>query len=68
MTPDERSRFQMGELVVRRSDASGSNDCATFHPEPWVRRILAEQFDVVDFLPKGSEGTPYQDAWLVRRK
>ena len=68
MTADEQLRFQRGELVVRRSDASGSNDCATFHPEAWVRRILAEQFNVIDFIAQGAEGNPHQDAWLVCRK
>jgi SAM-dependent methyltransferase len=64
----ERRRFLAGELVTRYDYGAGTNLCSAFHPETWVRRQLAGDFDVVDFIPKGALGNPRQDAWLFRAK
>ncbi len=63
----EAAQFRRGELVVHRSRRDGSNDCAVFHPEPYVRRTLADGLDVVDFLPEGARGNPHQDVYLLRK-
>lgn len=68
MDPTEQAQFQCGQLVVRNSKGAGSNRCAAFHPEKYVRTKLADGFEVLDFIPEGAKGNPMQDAFLLRRK
>ena len=41
--------------------------CGAYHPEIYVRERLARGFQVVEFVPEGAAGNPYQDAYLLRR-
>lgn len=67
LTPTEQERFRNGQLVVRELEAAGSNYCAAFHPEEYVRTKLAEGFEVLDFIPEGAKGNPMQDVFLLRK-
>lgn len=67
LSEDERRQFHEGRLVVRRDDTPGSNVCGAYHPEADVRSRLANGFSVVEFVPKGALGNPWQDLWLLRR-
>ncbi len=67
LSPAEQRRYRQGEMVVRRVDREGSNDCAVFHPQAYVRRVLARRFEPREFLPEGAAGTPRQDAYLFRK-
>lgn len=64
---DEQRRFAAGEMVVKDEGPPGSNFCGTYHPEAWVRTRLGAGFEVVDFVPEGALGNPWQDVWLLRR-
>ena len=63
-----RAQYQCGELVVLGEEAVGQNNCAAFHPESYVRNVLARDFDVIDFVAEGALGNPKQDAWLLRSR
>jgi SAM-dependent methyltransferase len=63
----ERRRFLEGELVVRFGSVAGSNLCATFHPEQYVRETLARGWELMEFEPEGAKGNPYQDLILLRK-
>jgi SAM-dependent methyltransferase len=63
----ERGEFGRDRLVVQYAGEAGSNVCAAYHPEAYVRRALARGFSVVAFRPKGARGNPVQDAWLLRK-
>ena len=63
----ERARFRRGELVVVQPQQVGRNDCGAYHPEVYVRAVLARGFEVVDFRPRGALGNPEQDLYLLRR-
>jgi SAM-dependent methyltransferase len=67
LTGEERSRFAAGQLVVRNEDRPGSNVCGAYHPESYVRERLARGFRVLEFIPEGAAGNPYQDVYLLRR-
>jgi SAM-dependent methyltransferase len=67
LTAPERERFLAGELVVRWEEGAGTNLCAAYHPEEWVRDRLADGFDVIDFVPEGARGNPAQDLYLLRK-
>jgi SAM-dependent methyltransferase len=66
MPEKERERFNAGRLAVIRGKYSGTNICGVFHPEPYVRNILAEGFRVLDFVPLGAEDAK-QDMYLLQR-
>jgi 2-polyprenyl-3-methyl-5-hydroxy-6-metoxy-1,4-benzoquinol methylase len=57
----EQAAFRAGQLVTRRHWAMGTNICAVFHPERYVRETLARGFRVVDFAPAAA----HQDLYLL---
>ncbi len=67
-SPRPTARFRAGCLVVVAPERAGSNACAAFHPESYVRGALAPAagLEVVDFVP-GALGNPRQDAYLLRK-
>jgi SAM-dependent methyltransferase len=64
--PAARAAFDRGELVVVGEGLAGSNDCAAFHPERYVREVLAHSFDVIDFIAGGAQVCGPQDLYLLR--
>jgi SAM-dependent methyltransferase len=66
LTDDERLVFQAGRLVVR-DGPPGSNICGAYHPERYVREVLAAGFLIVDFIVEGATGNPRQDLVLLRK-
>ena len=67
LNPAEQAEYRSGRLVVQKSQREGSNDCAAFHPETYVRHSLAPGFDVVAMIPEGALGNPRQDLYLLRK-
>ena len=67
LEPDERARFERGELVVRWSELPGSNLCSAYHPEQYLRDVLATGFDVLAIVPEGALGNPTQDLVVLQR-
>lgn len=59
--------YNQGKLVTTGSEKAGSNGCAAFHPEQYVRNTLAPNsgFKVINFIPQGALGNPHQDAYLL---
>jgi SAM-dependent methyltransferase len=49
LDPDEAERFASGNVVVRGAELSGSDFCATFHPEQYVRDVLGRGFEVLEY-------------------
>lgn len=67
LTPDERRRYQAGELVIKYEETAGTNLCAAFCTEAWVRSQLTQGFEAIDYLPQGALGNPCQDLYLLRK-
>jgi Methyltransferase domain len=63
---EELARFEAGELVVRRPSAAGTNLCTAFHPERYLRQVLADGFELLELRPGGATGTPTQDLAVLR--
>src|SRR5919201_902215 len=64
---EDRRRFASGELVVLWGRSAGKNLCAAFHPERYVRDVLAGDLEVISFVPAdGAEHT--QDIFLLQRQ
>jgi SAM-dependent methyltransferase len=64
----EQNSFRRGELVVISAEQAGQNGCGAYHPERYVRDVLAADFDVLEFVPRGALGNPPQDVYLLRRR
>lgn len=52
LAPEERARYDQGELVVRYGDVTGTNLCAAFHPWRYVHERLVTGFVVEASLPE----------------
>jgi SAM-dependent methyltransferase len=63
----ERESFLAGRLVVKDAGLAGSNICAAYHPEAYVRGEMTRGFEVVDFVPEGARGDSYHDVYLLRK-
>ena len=67
--PEElQSEFDKGKLVVTGVRQNGSNRCAAFHPEDYVREHMANElgFDILQRASRGALGNPEQDVYLMR--
>jgi len=63
----ERNRYRQGNMVVRYSEAAGTNLCSVYHPEACVRTRLAETFTCIMSRPQGATGNGRQDMYLLRK-
>jgi SAM-dependent methyltransferase len=61
-----RVKYLRGEPVVLGEEVVGQNRCSAFHPESYVRNVLARGFEIVDFIPQGALGNPKQDLYLLK--
>ena len=66
LTPEEQKAFEAGEPVVFGEGHAGSNICASFCPEPFMRNVLAKNFTVVDYVPLGAQDAG-QDVYLLQK-
>jgi SAM-dependent methyltransferase len=60
-----REPFEAGELVVTKPERAGSNACAVYHPQEYVRETLAGSLEIVDY-EAGSPAAVRQDGILLR--
>lgn len=66
LAPAERAAFEAGRLVVQHAAEAGSNRCAAYHPERYVREALARELLLLEHVPQGARGNPPQDLVLLR--
>jgi SAM-dependent methyltransferase len=67
LSANELALFSRGRLVTKGLEEVGSNFCNAFHPEVYVRSVLADGFRVLTFVPGGAKGNPPQDVYLLQR-
>jgi len=67
MSADERATFDRGNVVVRHAAVAGTNHCTAFHPEAFVRDQMQRGLTLIEHIPKGATGNPFQDQVLLRR-
>lgn len=67
LDPDERARFDRGDLVVRWGEVAGSNLCSAYHPERYLRETFAQGFAFLELEPEGARGNPTQDLVLLQK-
>jgi SAM-dependent methyltransferase len=70
LSPEERARFDSGEMVVQAERVSGSNACLAHHPESYIRGAFAPELEVLDIVPSDGvnpEADEYLDVVLFRK-
>lgn len=66
LPPEDRAKFNAGDLVTVREKYSGTNICGAFHPQKFVRETLTKGFMIIDFYPQGAKDAN-QDMYLLRK-
>lgn len=68
LAPEDQRRFLDGQLIVQRDAWAGTNVCTAFHPREYVLTTLTAAHGlIIDFIPEGAKGNPFQDAHLLRK-
>jgi SAM-dependent methyltransferase len=73
LLPEEKIRFDAGDVVVWLPEVEGTNLCGAYWPKTSVERMIGDAFEIVSsFDPKGDPVTAQRallehDAYLVRR-
>lgn len=62
----ERREFDSGRIVVHEGPP-GSNLCAAYHPDGYLRELVADDFTIVARVAEGALGNPRQDLILLRK-
>ncbi|HTL30288.1 MAG TPA: class I SAM-dependent methyltransferase [Tepidisphaeraceae bacterium] len=66
MKPEQWEAFQAGRMSINFPDATHSNLCSVFHPESYIREVLARDMEVLSFIPQGAKDAD-QDAYVLRK-
>ncbi|MGE0825140.1 MAG: class I SAM-dependent methyltransferase [Candidatus Binatia bacterium] len=66
LSEEQQRNFRAGKLVFSQPELSGSNHCATYHPEAYVRKVLAKDLRIIDFVPGGAKDAN-QDVFLLQK-
>jgi SAM-dependent methyltransferase len=67
LNAEYQAAFRAGQFVVTADEREGENFCAAYHPETYVREVLAKDFEVLEFVPCCSQGGSDQDAYMLRK-
>jgi SAM-dependent methyltransferase len=73
LLPEEKARFDEGEIVVWLPEIEGTNMCGAYWPEASVERMLGERYEVLTHFNPQAEAAAAgrielaHDAYLVRR-
>jgi SAM-dependent methyltransferase len=67
LTPEERARWDRGEMVERAQVREGSRLFLAYHPPDFLRADLFAGWDQVLHEPDSVVGAGGQDLWLLRR-
>lgn len=65
-SPEERRKFESGQLIVVNQKYLGTNFCNSFQSEAHVRKWLRNKLTVVDFIPGGAKDA-HQDQYLLQK-
>jgi SAM-dependent methyltransferase len=67
LTSEERRVWDAGGCVVRWAEAAGANLCTTFHSPAFVRDRIADDWQLVEHVPRGAGGNPAHDLVVLRK-
>jgi len=67
LTIIDREQFDIGQLVVRNPELSGTNLCSAYHPQEFLWGQFAEGFELLEYAKEGAMGNPFQDLCLLKK-
>jgi SAM-dependent methyltransferase len=67
LSAEQQRTFHAGQAVVKHPESAGTNRCGVYVSEGYLRRRFADGFRIVDFVPKGASGNPFQDLVLLQK-
>jgi len=67
LLPDERSRYDAGNIVVRGKVEEGKKHYCAFHPPRFITGELLKGHDVLKHLPSPIDYELFQDLWVLRK-
>ena len=68
LTDEKRTKYLADEVVILLPEEEGRNDCAAFDPPQAFRSLVARaHLTVLEFVPRGAKGNPYQDLWVCSK-
>ncbi len=67
LSGEERRRLRADGVLIRYERYAGSNRCATYNSDRYVREELCAGLMVLDFIPGGAKDAD-QDIYLVRKE
>lgn len=66
LSSEELIAYSKGEFVIRHSEMTGKNECAVFHPSPYVHKVWQSSgFTILEKVAGGSVNTAWQDTYLA---
>ncbi len=63
----QKAQYSQGNMVTALAEVEGSNYCMAYHPESYVRGVLATDYRVLEFVPQGARGNPTQDLYVLQK-
>jgi len=68
LSPDERGKFDQGNLIVRGNVKEGHRTYSAFHPDQFLEELFIgmELLEKIVIDPEGKGYTP-QDVWILRK-
>lgn len=67
LSQKEKILFDQGEFIVHQEEIAGSNTCNAFHPKQYLMNNFSKIMKIIDIVPEGALGNPYQDAVLLQK-
>ncbi len=67
LSPEQRSLFDAGQLVVTYSSLAGENLCSSYGSRTYVEHVLLDRFTLVDFIEGRDAEHLRQDIYLLQR-
>jgi len=67
LTEAERTKFDLGKLVLKENTKEGHRTYAAFHPVPFVQELVKDDV-VLEHIPGTIiDNQPQQDKWIIRK-
>lgn len=68
LTAEEKTIFEQGKVVIRDKAKEGHRSYSAFHPEPFIKELVTNRFDILNFLPgKKQDWGLEQDTWILQK-
>lgn len=68
LLPEEREKYNSGQLVTKSSTKEGKKLFAAYHPPEWIRKRLLRNYDIVKHISDASGYQLGQEVWCVKKR